>query len=188
VALSDGSVAPADLVLVSIGSVPNSDWLEGSSLSLENGVMCDEFCQAAPAVFAAGDVASRFDAALGRHVRSEHWTNAIEEAGVAAHNLLRPQAEWRRPSGLAYVWSDQLGGKLQMAGLRTDQCVEHVIEHTDKRRFAACYHAGGRLRAITTFDWPALLARGRSLIAQNADWETTRGMLQDQAAARRRSA
>jgi NADPH-dependent 2,4-dienoyl-CoA reductase/sulfur reductase-like enzyme len=188
VALSDGSHVPADLVLLSIGSVPNSDWLEGSSLVLQNGIACDAFCQAAPAIFAVGDVASRFDASLGRWVRSEHWTNAIEDAGVAAHNLLHPAAEWRRPSGLAYVWSDQLGGKLQIAGLKPEQGAEHLIEHADKRRFAACYHAGGSLRAIATFDWPALLARGRSLIAQNADWETAIGMLQDQAAARRRSA
>lgn len=188
VALSDGSMVPADLVLLSIGSVPNSAWLEGSALVLENGVACDAFCQAAPAIFAAGDVASRFDASLGRRVRSEHWTSAIEDAGVAAHNLLQPQVEWRRSSGLAYVWSDQLGGKLQIAGLKPEQGVEHVIEHADKRRFAACYHAGGRLRAVATFDWPALLARGRSLIAQNSDWDTALGILQDQAAARRRSA
>jgi NADPH-dependent 2,4-dienoyl-CoA reductase/sulfur reductase-like enzyme len=188
VELSDGSAIPADLVLLSIGSVPNSDWLESSSLVLENGVACDEFCQAAPAVFAVGDVASRFEASLGQRLRSEHWTNAIEDAGVAAHNLLRPPTEWRRPSGLAYVWSDQLGGKLQIAGLKPEQCVEHVIEGAGKRRFAACYHAGGRLRAMATFDWPGLLARGRSIIAQNGDWETAFAILRSQAARRRQSA
>jgi NADPH-dependent 2,4-dienoyl-CoA reductase/sulfur reductase-like enzyme len=188
VELSDGSVTPADLVLLSIGSVPNSDWLEGSSLILENGIVCDEFCQAAPAIFAVGDVASRFEPSLGRRLRSEHWTNAIEDASVAAHNLLRPPAEWRRRSGLAYVWSDQFGGKLQIAGLKPEQCMEHVFEHADRRRFAACYHAGGRLRAIATFEWPGLLARGRALITQNSDWETARGILGDQAALRRQPA
>jgi NADPH-dependent 2,4-dienoyl-CoA reductase/sulfur reductase-like enzyme len=188
VALSDGSIIPADLVLMSIGSVPNSDWLQSSSLLLEGGVACDAFCQAAPGIFAIGDVASRFDAALGRRVRCEHWTHAVEDAGVAAHNLLRPEPEWRRSSGLAYVWSDQLGGKLQIAGLKPERCDEHIIEHSDRRRFAACYHSGGRLRAIATFDWPALLARGRALIARNADWELALGFLQNQEASRQRSA
>jgi NADPH-dependent 2,4-dienoyl-CoA reductase/sulfur reductase-like enzyme len=188
VALSDGSVIPTDLVLLSIGSVPNTEWLSGSSLALDGGVVCDAFCRAAPAVFAVGDVASRLDPSFARPVRCEHWTSAIEDAGVAAHNLLHPAAEWRRPSGLPYVWSDQLSGKLQIAGFKPDSCDEHVIEHADRRRFAACYHAAGRLRAIATFDWPVLLARGRALIAQNAEWELSLGVLRELAAPRRRSA
>jgi NADPH-dependent 2,4-dienoyl-CoA reductase/sulfur reductase-like enzyme len=186
--LSDGSEIPADLVLISIGSIPNSDWLVGSSLALGNGILCDEFCQAAPGVFAVGDVAARFDAVLGRRVRAEHWTSAIEDAGAAAHNLLRPREEWRRSSGLVYVWSDQLGGKLQIAGLRPSQNAEHMIEHEDGRRFAACYQASGRICAIATFDWPVLLARGRALIAQGTDWNKALGVLQDQSAGRRKSA
>ena len=188
VRLSDGSEIPADLVLVSIGSVPNSDWLVGSSLPLDDGILCDEFCQAAPGIFAAGDVAARLDALRGRRVRAEHWTSAVEDAGIAAHNMLRPREEWRRSSGVAYVWSDQLGGKLQIAGLRPPQSVEHVIDHKDERRFAACYQAGGRICAIATFDWPVLLARGRALIAQSVDWNATLGILEAQSVPRRQPA
>src|SRR3546814_10235865 len=55
-----------------------------------------------------------------------------EDAGIAAHNLLQPREEWRRSSGLVYIWSDQVGGKLQTVGLRPSLSVEHVIEHKDR--------------------------------------------------------
>ena len=58
VALTDGSVVPAECVLVSIGAVPATDWLRTSGLAIGDGVECDEFCRAAPGVYAAGDVAS----------------------------------------------------------------------------------------------------------------------------------
>jgi NADPH-dependent 2,4-dienoyl-CoA reductase/sulfur reductase-like enzyme len=187
VGLSDGGEIAADLVLMAVGSVPNVEWLAESGLGLENGVACDGFGAVAERVFAVGDVASRFDPALGRHVRSEHWTSAVEEAAAAAHNLLKPRAEWRRPSAVPYVWSDQLGGKLQIAGNRPAQAVEHMIE-PDDNRFLACYQAAGKIGAIATFNWPALMARGRQLLAQGADWETALGILTDASKPRRKSA
>ena len=58
VRLSDGSVVEAEVVVVGIGVVPNTEWLEGSGLTIDNGVVCDETCLAAPGVTAAGDVAN----------------------------------------------------------------------------------------------------------------------------------
>ncbi len=89
VTMDDGDVIETDLVVVGVGCVPNTDWLEGSGLTIDNGVVCDETCLAAPGIVAAGDVArwpnGRFGGAL---TRVEQWDNAIEQGTYAARRLL----------------------------------------------------------------------------------------------------
>ena len=91
VRLDDGCAVDADVVVVGVGVVPVTDWLEGSGLTLDNGVVCDETLLAAPGIVAAGDVARwpnpMFD---GEVMRLEHWTNAAEQGVAAARRLLVP--------------------------------------------------------------------------------------------------
>src|SRR5262249_59322953 len=82
---SDGSRLPADVVVVGIGSAPATDWLQGSGLELDDGVVCDETLNAgAPGVYAAGDVARWFNPLFGQTMRLEHWTTAAAQGRVAA--------------------------------------------------------------------------------------------------------
>jgi NADPH-dependent 2,4-dienoyl-CoA reductase/sulfur reductase-like enzyme len=76
VLLDDGSKVDADLVVVGIGVAPETAWLEGSGLTLDDGVVCDALCAAAPDVVAAGDVARWPNPLFGETMRIEHWTNA----------------------------------------------------------------------------------------------------------------
>jgi 3-phenylpropionate/trans-cinnamate dioxygenase ferredoxin reductase subunit len=96
--LVDGTVIEADVVVVGVGVQPCTEWLEGSGLTLDNGVVCDATCLAAPGVVAAGDVARwpnpAFDRAL---MRVEHWENAIEMGGYAARRLLALRRTRRSP-------------------------------------------------------------------------------------------
>ena len=71
VELQDGTILPAERVLVAIGSQPAIDWLAGSGLTLQNGIVCNAFCEAAPDIYAAGDVANWYHPRLERHVRIE---------------------------------------------------------------------------------------------------------------------
>ena len=88
VALSDGSRIAADVVVVGIGVTPNTEWLEGSGLTLDNGIVCNGSGEAAPDVYAAGDVARVANRWHGDSPRIEHWTNAVEQAVHAAENAL----------------------------------------------------------------------------------------------------
>src|SRR5204863_3912035 len=91
VVLADGSVVEADVVVVGVGVKPNTGWLDGSALTLENGVVCDDRCRAVGGdgvVVAAGDVA-RWPNPLFGMMRLEHWTNAVEQGTAAATALLR---------------------------------------------------------------------------------------------------
>jgi 3-phenylpropionate/trans-cinnamate dioxygenase ferredoxin reductase subunit len=89
VALGDGSVLPADVVLVGIGVAPECDWLAGSGLEIGNGIVCDaRGATAAPDVVAAGDVARWLNPLQGSAIRYEHWTSAVEQSSVAAARLV----------------------------------------------------------------------------------------------------
>ena len=94
VALSDGSRVDADLVVVGIGVVPNTEWLDGSGLTLDDGIVCDGSCEAAPGVYAAGDVA-RVANAWYRRVPANRALDQRRGAGRAR----RRERAGRRASG-----------------------------------------------------------------------------------------
>ncbi|RPF30645.1 NAD/ferredoxin-dependent reductase-like protein [Streptomyces sp. TLI_185] len=115
VRLTDGELVEGDEVLVAVGSRPNTEWLEGSGLAVGDGVVCDEYCEAARNVYAAGDVARWHNPLFGTSMRIEHRTNAAEQGMAAARNLLRPDA--RKPfAPVPYFWSDQYDMKIQAYG------------------------------------------------------------------------
>ena len=89
VELADGTLLPADLVLVGIGAIPNIGWLQGSGLALGNGVLCDAGgLTSRPGIAAVGDCAAWLDERSGQHQRVEHWTGALERPRVAVAGLL----------------------------------------------------------------------------------------------------
>lgn len=115
VVCSDGERIPVDVVVFGVGAEPNTAWLSGSGLTLENGVVCDEYCRAAPDVTAVGDVSRFFHAGYGALMRLEHWTNATEQAVVAMGNLINPDQP-RRYVPVPFFWTDQYDQKWQLAG------------------------------------------------------------------------
>jgi NADPH-dependent 2,4-dienoyl-CoA reductase/sulfur reductase-like enzyme len=124
VALADGRLIPADLVLVAIGAAPAVDWLRGSGLELSNGVVCDSRgATAAPGIWAVGDCSAWYDAAIGRPYRVEHWTDSRERPALAVRALLEGHVAGAAPAlplKAPYFWSDQYGVRIQFAGHRLD--------------------------------------------------------------------
>jgi 3-phenylpropionate/trans-cinnamate dioxygenase ferredoxin reductase component len=163
VALTDGSVVPADCVLVSIGAVPETDWLRTSGLALGDGVECDEFCRAAPGIYAAGDVASWVNPRYQRRMRVEHRMNATEQGTAAAVNLLKGDVQPFAP--LPYFWSDQYNVKLQVHGHLSDGA-EIAIEDGSPAdgKFVALFRSDGAPIAVLGWNSPARLIRYRKLL------------------------
>jgi NADPH-dependent 2,4-dienoyl-CoA reductase/sulfur reductase-like enzyme len=164
VLLADGMMVESDEVLVAIGSRPNTEWLTGSGLRLDDGVVCDEFCAAGPGIYAAGDVARWRNPLFGVDMRVEHRTNAAEQGLAAARNLLgaaRPFAP------VPYFWSDQYDLKIHAYGyLRGHDTVEIVEGSLDERRFLAAYRTNGRLTGALAVGMPPKALRPwRQLIA-----------------------
>ncbi|WP_327640437.1 FAD-dependent oxidoreductase [Kribbella sp. NBC_00482] len=150
VQLADGDVLPADVVVVALGAVPATEWLEGSGLRIDNGVVCDAFCRAADGVFAAGDVArwQHEDSLL----RLENRTNATEQAACVAANIIGDQQSYRP---VPYFWTDQFATKIQVHGVPSEAAEVTVAEgNLDERRFVVHYRRDGRVVAVLGWNMP----------------------------------
>ncbi|WP_435216556.1 NAD(P)/FAD-dependent oxidoreductase [Streptomyces sp. bgisy034] len=106
---------PADTVVVAVGIQPNTELAAAAGIAVDDGIVVDEYCRtSAPAAFAAGDVANHPNPLLGHRVRLEHWQNAQHQGAAAARNMLGNEQPFTE---VPWVWSDQYGLNLQIAGL-----------------------------------------------------------------------
>jgi NADPH-dependent 2,4-dienoyl-CoA reductase/sulfur reductase-like enzyme len=173
VVLSDGRTESADLVLVGIGAVPNTYWVEGSGLMLDGpALLTDDRLRVEGGdgrIWAVGDVAKWPSATFGGNLRMEHWTNATEMASVVARNILDASAPAVHDP-VPYVWSDQYDHKVQVLGVVSgDDEVEFVAGEPGEDPFLAAYFRDGRLRGVVGLDWPRAVMVARSLIVDGAD-------------------
>ncbi|EXU64366.1 ferredoxin reductase [Streptomyces sp. PRh5] len=179
VRLADGGLVVADEALVAIGCRPNTAWLEDSGLTLDDGLMCDEYCAAAPGVYGAGDVARWHNPLFGTTMRIEHRTNAAEQGMAAARNLLRQDA--REPfAPVPYFWSDQYDMKIQAYGyLRGHDGTAVIAGNLHERRFLVAYRTGDRLTGMLSVGMPPKAIRPwRQAIAVRTKWQdAVRGTL-----------
>jgi 3-phenylpropionate/trans-cinnamate dioxygenase ferredoxin reductase subunit len=105
VRLADGSQIDADVVVVGVGITPNTELGEAAGLAVDNGILVDEHLQTSdPDVFAAGDVANAHYPSLGRHLRLEHWSAALNQGPVAAANMVGRTTAYDH---VPYFFSDQ---------------------------------------------------------------------------------
>jgi 3-phenylpropionate/trans-cinnamate dioxygenase ferredoxin reductase component len=169
VRLGDDAVIDADVVVVGVGVAPETAWLAGSGLTVDNGVVCDATCCAAPGVVAAGDVARwpnpLFDGAL---MRLEHWTNATEQGVHAARRLLDHDDPFQP---VPFVWSDQYDRKIQTVGMVGPDAEVHVAHGTlAERQFVALFGRNDRIVGALGFNRPRFVMQYRRLIAERASW------------------
>ncbi len=176
VELDDGSVLDADVVVVGIGVVPTTAWLDHTGLELANGIVCDATLHAADDVVVAGDVARWFDQGVDALVRIEHWTNAAEQGVAAARSLLAGRAGAEAYVPVPYFWSDQYDVKIQVIGHPgPDDEVVVVDGSLSEGRFVALYGRDGRLRAALGFSRPRQLMGYRPLLEAGASFDDALG-------------
>jgi NADPH-dependent 2,4-dienoyl-CoA reductase/sulfur reductase-like enzyme len=162
VVLTDGTELRADLVVVGIGSRPATDWLEGSGIEVDNGVICDGAGRtSAPKVWALGDVASWRDA-TGHQARVEHWSNVADQARVVVPAMLGQDV----PTNVVvpYFWSDQYDVKIQCLGEPEATDIVHLVED-DGRKFLAYYERDGVLVGVVGGGMPGKVMKIRGKIA-----------------------
>jgi NADPH-dependent 2,4-dienoyl-CoA reductase/sulfur reductase-like enzyme len=172
VVLQDGTAIPADLVIVGIGVAPHVGWLEGSGLTLDNGIVCDEtLWTGVDGVFAAGDVANWFNPTTGKRQRMENWTAAAEQGAAAARNALDPANA--KPYGtVPYFWSDWYDVRIQFVGDPEADEVRLVDGDVDQPgRWVALYRAGDRLGGVLTVNGQSDIMKFRGLIMKGAGWD-----------------
>jgi 3-phenylpropionate/trans-cinnamate dioxygenase ferredoxin reductase subunit len=147
VVTTSGAELPADLVVVGIGAVPNDHLARSAGLEVDNGVVTDSGLRTSdPDVFAAGDVASSFLPLLGRHVRVEHWSNALNGGKAAARAMLGQHVEYNR---VPYFYSDQYDLGMECSGLPSPGAYDEVVYRGDSEtlEFIAFWLSDSRLVA-----------------------------------------
>ena len=155
VVTSSGERFDCDLVVVGIGTVAETGLLDGTGVRIDNGIVVDQYCATTvEGIYAAGDVANHFHPRSGRHVRVEHWQNALKQGAAAAASM----AGSRQPyNEVHWFWSDQYANNLQVAGTVGELGEAVVRGSLEERNFAAFWLQNGRLAGAVS------LNRGRDL-------------------------
>src|SRR5829696_5209798 len=150
-----GRVIECDFAVVGLGVEPVTELLASTGVEIGNGVLVDEYCRTSvEGIFAAGDVANHYHPVFERHIRVEHWQNALKQGPAAALNMLGENEPY---SEIPWFWSDQYEHNIQYAGFHTEWD-ELVVRGTmEERNFIAFYRKDGRVLAA------AAINRGRDL-------------------------
>jgi 3-phenylpropionate/trans-cinnamate dioxygenase ferredoxin reductase subunit len=165
--LSDGSNIEVDAVVVGLGVVPNTEWLDSSGLIIDNGVVCDaNGATSHPNVYALGDVARWVNVQTGRHVRVEHWTNAADHAAIVASQIATGDHEKKRLAEIPYFWSDQYGTKIQALGEPSGSAdLTLIMAGPANDRPLYLYSRGKQLTGVLGFGLPRAVMSMRALLA-----------------------
>jgi len=161
-----GQNIAADLVVVGIGIIPNTELAKAAGLEVDNGIVVDDQCRTAdPDIYAIGDCTSHPNSIYGQHLRLESVHNALEQAKTAASNICGIEAHY---SQVPWFWSDQYDLKLQIAGL--SQGYDTVVLRGDpaSRSFACLYLKDGSLIAVDAINAPREFMQSKALIASHA--------------------
>ncbi|QYF97098.1 NAD(P)/FAD-dependent oxidoreductase [Microbacterium sp. PAMC21962] len=164
--LTDGSALDVDAVLLGIGAVANTEWLQSSGVSIDNGIVCDATLAAVgvPDVYAIGDVARFTNDRHPDSVRLEHWTSAADQALLVAHNIAHPD-DPRSYNPTEYVWSDQYDWKIQIVGL-TGSDHWTIVGDPAADRFAIVYGVDTQpVQGVVIVNWPRALIDSRRSVA-----------------------
>jgi 3-phenylpropionate/trans-cinnamate dioxygenase ferredoxin reductase component len=147
VLLTGGSRVPADVVVVGVGITPNTQLAAQAGVKVENGVIVDERLRSSdPDIYAAGDVACAFHPLLGKHVRVEHWANALNQPLDAARAMLGQHVVYDR---VPYFFTDQYDLGMEYSGYVDPGGYDQVVFRGDVPgcEFLAFWVGGGRVLA-----------------------------------------
>jgi 3-phenylpropionate/trans-cinnamate dioxygenase ferredoxin reductase subunit len=163
VVLAGGETISCDAVVVGVGVTPVVDWLVGSGVAIDNGVVVNEYAETSvPNVYAAGDVANWWHPLLEERLRVEHFDHARNH-GLAAGKIM---AGKREPyTQVPYFWSDQYDLKLQYVGHASGDTPIVIRGDVAARTFTAFYVSEDRVRAALSIGRPGDVMSARRLIA-----------------------
>jgi len=160
---ADGSEIDADLVIIAVGVLPNTELAARAGLDVEDGILVDEFARTSdPDIVAAGDCTRHFNPIYQRRVRLESIQNAMDQAKTAAATLNGDPQPYH---ALPWFWSEQYDVKLQIAGL--SQGYDNLVLRGDPetgRSFAVFYFKGDRLLAVDAINRPGEFMMGKKLL------------------------
>ena len=169
---SDGEAIPADIVVIGVGIVPNTELASAAGLPVDDGIVVDDHCRSAePDIYAAGDCTQHPNAIYGRSLRLESVHNAVEQAKTAAANICGKDTAYCQ---VPWFWSDQYDLKLQIAGLSQGYDDVVIRGNPAARSFSCLYLQDARLIAVDAINAPRDFVQAKSLIAERTPLQLER--------------
>jgi len=166
VVTADDEEIPADLVVIGVGILPNTELANAAGLDVNNGIVVDDHCVTSdPDIYAAGDCTLHPNAIYDRMLRLESVHNALEQAKTAAANICGKDTSYCQ---VPWFWSDQYDLKLQIAGLSEGYDDVKIRGNPAERSFSCLYFSGGRLIATDAINSPRDFVHSKQLIADGA--------------------
>ena len=159
----------SDLVIVGIGILPNSELAETSGIDCENGILVNEHCKTSSKnIYAIGDCTNHPNPILNRRLRLESVPNAMEQARVAANNIVGGNKKY---SAVPWFWSDQYDLKLQMLGFSSDGESSVTRGEVSEEKFAVFYLTNQKIVAVDAVNSPKEFMLAKQLYGEKADPE-----------------
>ncbi len=157
----------ADLVVVGIGIIPNTELAEAAGLTCDNGIVVDDHCRTSdPNIYAAGDCTNHPNPLLNRRLRLESVPNAMEQARVCASNMLGGDKVY---ASIPWFWSDQYELKLQMVGFSADGDEQILRGNMAENQFAVFYLKDGAVVAADAVNSPKEFMICKQLVGKTVD-------------------
>jgi NADPH-dependent 2,4-dienoyl-CoA reductase/sulfur reductase-like enzyme len=151
---------------VAFGAAPVTEWLAGSGVLCDNGIVCDSRCQAAPGIYAAGDVARWHHETQDALLRLENRTNATEQAVAVAANILGADQPY---TPVPYFWTDQFDVKIHVHGTLPPGAEVSIVEGSPADgRFVALYRHGGVVAGVLGWNMPKQARLRRQEIGESS--------------------
>ena len=167
VTTSEGEKIPADLVVIGVGILPNTELAGHAGLDVDDGIVVDDHCRTSdPNIFAVGDCTSHPNPIYARRLRLESVHNAAEQAKTAAANICDEDVAYAE---VPWFWSDQYDLKLQIAGLSEGYDDIVIRGNPAERSFSCLYLQAGRLIAVDAINAPRDFVQSKPLIANRAE-------------------
>ena len=168
--LSNGERIDADVAVIGVGVIPNSEIARDAGIATDNGILVDHFGQTSdPSVYGAGDVANQPDWSAGR-VRLESWSNAQNQAIAVAKAIIGAGSKYQE---VPYFWSDQYDLKLQILGSFSHY--DRIIRHDDGSRDATTlFLKGNNIAAVVAINRPKDIAVARRVMQKKASFDAER--------------
>ncbi|MDJ0710275.1 MAG: FAD-dependent oxidoreductase [Woeseiaceae bacterium] len=172
VTTSEGDDIAADVIVIGVGIVPNTELARAAGLEVDDGIVVDDHCQTSdPDIYAIGDCTLHPNDIYGRPLRLESVPNALEQAKTAAANLCGQDVAY---SQVPWFWSDQYDLKLQIEGLSEGYDEVVIRGNPAERSFSCVYLKDSRLIAIDAINAPRDFVQSKAIIAAGEPIATER--------------
>ena len=161
-----GRQLECDFVVVGVGVEPVTDVVAEAGVKIDNGIIVDEYCRTnVEGIYAAGDVARHYHPLVGKHIRVEHYQNAIAQGQAAARSMLGKQEPYNE---VHWFWSDQYDYNIQYGGFHGEWDNFVVRGSLDDRNFVGFYLKDNRIKAAIAINRAKDLRLGMMLIKTQA--------------------